>query len=220
MNHRAWAVGSALGLASLACQAVAATPAPSAERSARPQASRVQPGRVQADRTAAQRAQAPRTPRASAGSTPRRAQAAPRSRAQGSQSNSEAVASSEGGIGVGSQSLSVDNHSRGAASTAIAPPLVSSNDTCMGAASVGAAGMAFGLSLGKTYVDDNCVLLKNSRELWNMGYRGAAIARMCMDPLNREALETSGVRCPAAKKSTVAQAPVSPEVTAHDPAFR
>jgi hypothetical protein len=113
--------------------------------------------------------------------------------------SSRAVASSEGGVGVGSQgqSMTVDSHARAAASTAIAPALTGSNDTCMGSTSIGAAGLAFGVSFGSTYTDDNCTMLKNSRELWNMGYRGAAIARMCMDDRNRHALEATGVACPA-----------------------
>lgn len=114
--------------------------------------------------------------------------------------SASATASSTGGTGVGSQgqSMTVDNHARAAPSPAIAPALTGSNDTCMGSASIGAAGMAFGLSLGTTYTDENCMMLKNARELWNMGFRGAAIARMCMDERNRQALETSGVPCPAA----------------------
>jgi hypothetical protein len=66
--------------------------------------------------------------------------------------------------------------------------------------------MAFGLSLGKTYTDENCMMLKNARELWNMGYRGAAIARLCMDERNREALQMSGVNCPAPKEQARAEA--------------
>jgi hypothetical protein len=116
----------------------------------------------------------------------------------GADASANATASSQGGVGVGSQgqSLTIDNHARSAPSPAIAPALTGSNDTCMGSTSVGAAGMAFGLSLGTTYTDDNCTMLKNARELWNMGFRGAAVARMCMDERNRAALETSGVPCP------------------------
>lgn len=81
------------------------------------------------------------------------------------------------------------------------PPLVSSNDTCMGSASGGVNVPGFGLSLGKTYTDTNCVMLKNSRELWNMGMKGAAMARMCMDPENRDALEITGYICPQTRRS-------------------
>jgi len=44
-------------------------------------------------------------------------------------------------------------------------------------------------------------MLKNSRELWNMGMKSAALARMCMDKKNREALELTGFVCPQAKKA-------------------
>jgi len=133
--------------------------------------------------------------------------AAPRSRADQrplsassgkADASAGATATSQGGTGVGSQgqSLSIDSHASAPASSAIAPALTSSNDTCMGSASVGAAGVAFGLSFGSSYTDDNCMMLKNARELWNMGFRGAAVARMCMDERNRRALEISGVPCP------------------------
>lgn len=80
------------------------------------------------------------------------------------------------------------------------PPLVSSNDTCMGSVSGSLNVAGFGGSLGTTYKDVNCVMLKNSRELWNMGMRGAALARMCMDSENKEALEITGFVCPQTER--------------------
>lgn len=82
-----------------------------------------------------------------------------------------------------------------------APALSSSNDTCMGSTSIGGSGVGFGISLGTTWTDENCLMLKNSRELWNMGMKSAALARMCMDKKNREALELTGFVCPQAKKA-------------------
>lgn len=79
------------------------------------------------------------------------------------------------------------------------PALTSSNDTCMGSTSGGVAVAGFGLSLGSTWSDKNCLMLKNSRELWNMGFKAAAMARMCMDDLNKEALELTGFVCPTKK---------------------
>ncbi|ABR91335.1 Hypothetical protein mma_1597 [Janthinobacterium sp. Marseille] len=84
-------------------------------------------------------------------------------------------------------------------------PLTSSNDTCMGSASGAVAAPGLGISLGKTYVDDNCVMIKNARELWNMGMKGAAMARMCMDKDNREALELTGFVCPQTKRDEEAR---------------
>jgi hypothetical protein len=205
-----WPAGLFGGLLALTCHATTGVVPPSMERGARaqPLSTTAAPARRRAE-----------------SATHKRRVGTPRSRAaRTTQSNaaSEATASSHGGVGVGSQgqSLVIDSHARGPASSAIAPPLTSSNDTCMGSASVGAAAMAFGLSLGSTYVDENCMMLKNSRELWNMGYRGAAIARMCMDTRNREALETAGVRCPAPKKQELVQPATFAEVMANDPAYR
>ncbi|MEN3292276.1 MAG: hypothetical protein V7642_1529 [Burkholderiales bacterium] len=117
-----------------------------------------------------------------------------------------ATTSSAGGAaqGVGSQgqSLSIDSHAtyeaqaRNPVATAVAPALSSSNDTCMGSTSVGGSAVSFGFSVGSTWTDANCVMLKNAREMWNMGFRGAALARLCMDDLNKEALESTGINCP------------------------
>lgn len=84
--------------------------------------------------------------------------------------------------------------------SAYSGPLTSSNDTCMGSTSGGVQGVSIGISLATTWTDENCVMLKNSRELWNMGYRDAAQARMCMDSKNREAFELAGYQCPQSQK--------------------
>lgn len=81
------------------------------------------------------------------------------------------------------------------------PALTTSNDTCMGASSGSLNGPGFGLSLGSTWSDDNCKLLKNSRELWNMGMKAAAMALMCTDAANRDALEMTGYECPQSAKN-------------------
>jgi hypothetical protein len=123
--------------------------------------------------------------------------------------NANATSTSQG-VGSQGQSLTVDSHAvyqaqqRNPVSTAVAPTLTSSNDTCMGSSSFGAQAVAFGLSFGRSYTDDNCLMLKNARELWNMGYRGAALARLCMDEHNRSALEASGVNCPVRRAQRTA----------------
>lgn len=76
------------------------------------------------------------------------------------------------------------------------PALSTSNDTCMGSSSGSVNGPGFGVSVGSTWSDTNCKLLKNSRELWNMGMKAAAMALMCTDIANREALEITGFECP------------------------
>jgi hypothetical protein len=84
-------------------------------------------------------------------------------------------------------------------------PLVSSNDTCMGSASGAVNGPGFGVALGKTYTDENCVMLKNSRELWNMGMKAASLALMCNDSKNRDALELTGFVCPQTERDNKAR---------------
>lgn len=79
--------------------------------------------------------------------------------------------------------------------------LTSSNDTCMGSVSAGGSGPGFSIGFGTTYTDENCKMLKNSRELWNMGMKGAAMALMCTNPANREALELTGFECPQTTKA-------------------
>ena len=74
--------------------------------------------------------------------------------------------------------------------------LTASNDTCMGSTNAGGSGPGFSLAIGSTWTDSNCKMLKNSRELWNMGMRGAAMALMCTDSSNRDALELTGYECP------------------------
>jgi hypothetical protein len=81
------------------------------------------------------------------------------------------------------------------------PPLTTSNDTCMGSTSGSANGPGFGVGFGTTWTDANCVMLKNSRELWNMGMKAAAMARMCEDSANRKALEITGFVCPQTEQA-------------------
>lgn len=100
------------------------------------------------------------------------------------------------------------------------PALSTSNDTCMGSSSGSVNGPGFGVSLGSTWSDTNCKLLKNSRELWNMGMKAAAMALMCTDAANREALEITGFECPQSardkKISQQASAAGSPQSNNQD----
>ena len=101
-----------------------------------------------------------------------------------------------------------------------APNLTTSNDTCMGSGSGAVSVAGFGGAFGKTYTDRHCVLLKDARELWNMGMRAAAIARMCDSDANAAALQATGYACPAgnvgpapAPAPNPIVAPVVPPVT-------
>jgi hypothetical protein len=79
------------------------------------------------------------------------------------------------------------------------PALVSSNDTCMGSTSGSMAVPGFGVSIGSTWVDENCKMLKNSERLWNMGFKAASVALLCTDVKIKESLELTGFACPVKK---------------------
>ena len=79
------------------------------------------------------------------------------------------------------------------------PNLTTSNDTCMGSTSGSVNIAGIGIGGGSTWTDQNCKMLKNSRELWNMGMKAAAMALMCTDIANRQALELTGYVCPQSK---------------------
>ena len=64
---------------------------------------------------------------------------------------------------------------------AYAPPLVASGD-CLGSASAGGSNSVMGISLGKTYVDENCNARYDAALLWSMGRKGAAVQRLCSQP--------------------------------------
>ena len=76
------------------------------------------------------------------------------------------------------------------------PSLTSSNDTCMGSTSGSLNLAGIGIGGGSSWVDNNCKMLKNSRELWNMGMKAASLALMCTDAANKDALELTGFECP------------------------
>lgn len=94
-----------------------------------------------------------------------------------------------------------------AAQTAYAPSLSSGVDTCMGSSSVGGQGVGFGFSVGTTWNDSNCVRLKNSREMYNMGQKDVALAMMCQNEDVRKAAEAVGSKVcePAVKPATPKQ---------------
>jgi len=102
------------------------------------------------------------------------------------------------------------------------PNLTTSNDTCMGSTSGSINGPGFGIGLGTTWTDDNCVMLKNSRELWNMGMKAASMALMCTDIRTRRALQVTGFHCPNTLEgypAPVAAAPGAAPVAAASPQY-
>lgn len=110
-------------------------------------------------------------------------------------SQSSSTSGSDVGVNVNVKNGS-DRKVKFPVATASGPALTTSNDTCMGSASGGISTVSVGVSVGTTWTDENCVMLKNSREMWNMGMRQAAVNRMCMDEQNRESMEISGIECP------------------------
>jgi hypothetical protein len=99
------------------------------------------------------------------------------------------------------------------------PNLTSSNDTCMGSTSGSANGPGFGISVGSTWTDSNCKMLKNAREMWNMGMKAAALSLMCKDPDNKEALELTGYVCPTSKRENAKTSAVKPAKSNQDTAY-
>ena len=118
--------------------------------------------------------------------------------AQASVSSTSAnTAASQSAGGNQGQSMSIDSHevvggTQYATSSAFAPALTSSNDTCMGSTSIGGTGYSFGFSVGSTWTDSNCMMLKNARELWNQGEHSASLALLCTDDSIRYAISVSG----------------------------
>lgn len=91
------------------------------------------------------------------------------------------------------------------AAAGAAPVLLgSADDTCMGSSAGGGQGTGFGFSLGSTWTDENCKMLKNARELKSHGHHAAAKARLCMDNDNALAFELAGEPCPRALPSAQA----------------
>lgn len=93
------------------------------------------------------------------------------------------------------------------------PNLTSSNDTCMGSASGSANVPDIGLSFGSTYTDEQCKLVKMSRELWNKGMKAASLALDCMNPQAREALEITGTKCPQSMTAEERRAAYGPDAS-------
>jgi hypothetical protein len=123
-----------------------------------------------------------------------------------SEANASAAAAANvagGSSGGGSASVDVDGDED--ATSSAAPVFLSTgDDTCMGSSGVGVQGMEFGFSVGSSWTDENCVMLKNARELKNQGHDKAARARLCMNDENALAFELAGEPCPRALPSTQA----------------
>ena len=81
--------------------------------------------------------------------------------------------------------------------SAISPQInVSNSDLC----TVGVAGAVqtqiLGISMGTVYTEKNCLLLKKSKQLYNLGMRVAAVSVLCTDRDVFLAMKNSGTPCP------------------------
>ena len=86
---------------------------------------------------------------------------------------------------------------RSAPPTASAPPLTSGIDTCALSLSMGMQTFNFGVSGGKTYVDDHCQMLKNVKILTDVGMKVAAISLLCNESEEIAfAMTSAGTICP------------------------
>jgi len=124
------------------------------------------------------------------------------------------VAGSDGAEG-GTASVASDGGDA-AASGAAGVYVTTSDDTCMGSSGVGGQGNTFGFSVGSTWTDSNCIMLKNARELQAQGHHKAAKVRLCMNEDNAMAFELAGQPCPRQLASTQA---VLAELRAIDPDY-
>ena len=85
---------------------------------------------------------------------------------------------------------------------AVAPALTTTlTETCMGSASVGVAVTGWGVSGGKTYVDEECVRRLHSRELRSMGFLAASAELMCGNEDVAAAMERAGTPCGGLKQA-------------------
>jgi len=84
---------------------------------------------------------------------------------------------------------------------AVAPALTTTlTETCMGSASVGVAVTGWGVSGGKTYVDEECVRRLHSRELRAMGFLAASAELMCGNEEVAAAMDRAGTPCGGLKQ--------------------
>ena len=81
--------------------------------------------------------------------------------------------------------------------SAVSPSIMSySQDLCTTGASGAVQTQIFGVSAGKSVRDENCERLKNSKALYDMGMKVAAVALLCQDYKVYRAMEQSGSPCP------------------------
>jgi hypothetical protein len=123
---------------------------------------------------------------AMAASAPAWAQSSTGVGVSGSKSSSQAI-SGQGGTGVGlatittNSTVPADQTVKNVPSV-VAPGLAAAGiETCLGSVSGGGAFLGTGFSFGTTIPDAGCAARLDSRTLWSMGLKKAAVARLCLN---------------------------------------
>jgi len=76
--------------------------------------------------------------------------------------------------------------------TMYAPGLTAAgSDVCLGSVSASGSILGLGLAGGGTYVDENCVMLKNSQRMASLGFGNAAVVMMLQNKDIEKAIRTS-----------------------------
>lgn len=81
--------------------------------------------------------------------------------------------------------------------SAITPTINTSNsDLCTFGVAGAVQTQILGISTGTQFTDENCERLKNSKTLYDMGMKVAAVALMCQDERVFDAMMNAGTPCP------------------------
>ena len=81
--------------------------------------------------------------------------------------------------------------------SAISPTINTSNsDLCTFGVAGAVQTQILGISTGTQFTDENCERLKNSKTLYDMGMKVAAVSMMCQDTRVVDAMMNAGTPCP------------------------
>lgn len=81
--------------------------------------------------------------------------------------------------------------------SAVAPTINTSNsDLCTFGVAGAVQTQILGISTGTQFTDENCERLKNSKTLYDMGMKVAAVSLMCQDERVFDAMMNAGTPCP------------------------
>jgi len=90
-----------------------------------------------------------------------------------------------------------DTTLRSPPASAISPTINTSNsDLCTFGVAGAVQTQILGISTGTQFTDENCERLKNSKTLYDMGMKVAAVSLMCQDERVFDAMMNAGTPCP------------------------